>query len=112
MRPREHRNVTLVMLNRGEGAEFLLTVNTAVMGSETQDFLEYVVTPATAFRLEQDSSTEIRIEITLSSDVADGLAVVFTVIAESVLNNRISDFVTFSVYTTTRPPPEFTENVS
>lgn len=109
MRPGEKKTVTLVMLNRGQDAQFTLAVNTAVTGSDNTDFFAYTVTPTTAF-LEQDSSTERDIEITLPSDITDGAAITFTVVAESMLHND-SNFATFYVVTTTRPQPEFTDNV-
>lgn len=113
MRPGENATVTLVMLNRGENAQFALTVNATAMGSNrtvTTDSLEYYLTPSTVF-LQQDSSTEIIVEISLSGNVTDGLEVAFTVIAASLIGNE-NNFINFYVLTTTRPPPEFTENVS
>ncbi len=113
IRPGEDTTVTLVMVNRGEGAEFALSVNTAVMGSNSTlstDFLEHVLTPTTVF-LGQNSSAKIEVTIILSNDVTDELAVAVTVIAESVLRNN-NNFITLYVVTTARPSPEFTENVS
>lgn len=107
MRPGESTNVTLVMRNGGEDAAFALMVNTAVTGSNSTDLFEYILTPTATF-LEQNSSTEINIEIILSSDATDGLAVTFTIVAESVNDNN---FITLDVITTTRPPPEFIKNV-
>lgn len=99
--------MTLVLLNGGEAAEFVLTVNTVVMGSNTSDFFQYTLTPSTVF-VANSSTVEIVILINVSSNITDGLAVTFTVVAESDLDN---DFVTFSMVTTTKLPPEFTDNV-
>ena len=99
--------MTLILLNGGDAAEFVLTVNTLVMGNNTADFFEYTLTPSTVF-IENNSTVEIVIQINASINITDGLAVTFTVVAESALYN---DFTTFSMVTTSTPPPEFTENV-
>lgn len=111
MRPGENATVTLVMQNNGEDADLTLTVIAAVLGSNTTtstDFLQYALTPTTAF-LQQSSSTEINVKIALSGNVTNGLAIAFTVFSEPVVGND-NNFITFHVVTTTRPPPEFTEN--
>ena len=125
MRPGENATVTLILRNHGQTDQFNLAVNTvATIGNSTvvtssstvvtsgnsTDFFEYSLTPASTV-LEQNSSTEIEVQIVVSDDVTDGLAVTFTVVAESSLLND-NNFVTFYMVTTRRPPPEFTENVS
>ena len=112
MRPGESRSVTLALINQGEGAQFSLTVRTVAMGTNCTNnttFINYNLTPNATF-LQQNSSTEINVEIILSNDTTDGQTVSFTVIAESVIERNINDFINFDVIATTRPPPEFTEN--
>lgn len=99
--------MTLVLLNDGEDAQFTLSVNTAAMGANASDSFQYILTPRTIF-LESNVSAMINVEITVSSNVTNELAITFTVVAESAVHN---DFATFSIITSTRPPPEFTENV-
>lgn len=108
MRPSESRNISIVIFNLGEAAQFALSVWTSITDN---DIFHYDLS-ATTVNLQQDSSMEIYIKIYFSSNIADGLEITFTVLAESMRNNDVSDFVTISVLTTTRPPPEFTENVS
>lgn len=107
MRPSESRNISIAIHNSGEAAEFALLVRTSKADS---DVFRYDLNPTTV-NLQQDSLTEICIKISLSSNVAEGLEITFTVLVESRSNTNVNDFVTFSVLTTTRPPPEFTENV-
>lgn len=105
MKPGEKETVTLVLLNGGPDAKFTLTVQTTVTGS---DLFDYTITPYAAL-LKENSSIEIDIEINLSNNITDGTAITFTVVAESALGD--SNSITFNVVVTTRPPPEFTENV-
>ena len=113
MRPGESRSVTLVLINQREGAQFSLTVHAVAMGTNRTNtgFIGYNLTPNGTF-LQQNSSTEINVEIILSNDTTDGQTVTFTVIAESVIERNINDFINFNVIATTRPPPEFNENLS
>lgn len=106
LRPEESTDVTLVLTNGGGAAQFSLTVNTGD-GDNATDFFEYSLTPSSVF-LENDTSAEITIQITLSSNITEGSTVTFTVIAESAFSN---DFITFFLVATNRPPPQFTENV-
>ena len=116
MRPGEDRNLTLVMSNQGEGAQFALKVYTDTIGTNRINSVDYTLTPA-SISLEKNSSAEINIEIVLANDTVDEMAVFFTVVAESMADENIDNFITFTVITTTRPPPQFnmiqqtTENV-
>lgn len=109
LRQGETANITLILLNRGEDAGF----NVMIMGSSNTtvnntNSLEYSLTPTTAF-LRQNMTTEIYVSIIFSGNATNGVTVPFTVVAESVIDSA-SNFITFHVITTTRPPPEFTEN--
>ena len=109
LRPGENSTVTMIMNNRGATSEFQLTVNTVVIGSQT-DFFEYKLDPETVI-LGQGQQTEVTIDIDLFSNATDGLGVTFTVIAVSLANENVNEFITFDVVTTTIPPPMFTDNV-
>ena len=58
-----------------------------------------------------NATQEFTVEIAVPESATDGLTSTFTLIAESTLDES-NDFVVFKVAVTTRPPPEFTENVS
>ena len=113
MRAGDVRNVTLALFNGGEAANFMLRINTVLTSNDSAavlaDFLEYTLMTPSTF-LEDNSSTEINIELVLTSNVTDGRSVTFTVVAESDTGG--DNFVSFRVITTSNPPQEFTENVS
>ena len=110
MRPGDYNNVSLTLKNGGPSATFRLTVNTVITGNGT-DFFEYFLAPETVF-VESNSSTDITMSVSVFTGATDGISVTFSVIAQSVFDDNVNNFISIYLVTTTVPPPEFTENVS
>ena len=99
-----------MLLNGGDDARFRLTATAVSMGNYT-DFLEYGLDPEIVF-VGYNLSTEIMLQIDLFDNATDGLAVTFTIVAQSIDQDNVDNFITIDMVVTTMPPPEFTENVS
>ena len=104
--------VPLTLQNNGSAAQFSLVVKATVTGTvpAPDDSFEYSVVPD-SISVETDASVDAVIRIHVHKNAPNGLALIFTVVANSVVGDT-SDFVTFQLLVSTRPPPEFTENVS
>jgi hypothetical protein len=111
LRPGEDTNVTLMLLNGGDDAYFRLTASAVTAVGNFTDFLEYRLDPEMAF-VGYNLSTEIVVQIGLLDNAADGLAATFTIVAQSIYQDNVNNFITIDMVATTMPPPEFTENVS
>ena len=62
-------------------------------------------------RVGENSTEEFLVLIVAHENATDGYTVTLTVVAQSTLDES-NDFAVFKVTITTRPPPEFTDNVS
>ena len=109
MRSNEARTVTLTLLNAGTSDVFLVGESATTTGSDdvrTGALFRSFLTTGWILILDDDSSAEISIHISTFNTANGGVTVTFAVVAESLFNSDVSDFATFSVLITTRPPLE------
>ena len=111
MRPEENQTVTLTLINGAlSDSTFRVIVDIFTMGNST-DFVECTLEPSDdSYPVPYNSSIDLNIDVYVSMNATDGLAVSFTVRVESSSNSDVNDFISFDLVVTTSPPPEFTEN--
>ena len=103
--PGENESINLSLFNLGENGQFLIIVST----SNNSGLIFYDITPNITI-ISQNSSVAIEMLITTAEDIAENEVVTFTVIAQSVLNNGISNFIEIDVTIISLlsiPPSEF-----
>ena len=105
LQPGDNASVTITIFNSRGEANFALNIETSVLG-----FVEYFFDSPTV-TVGSNSTVDFLVRLSVSENATDGLSSTFTVIGRSTLDET-NDFVTFQVTVSTRPPPEFTENVS
>ena len=109
LQPGGNATVTVTIFNSGREANFIL--NIATLASDNAfDFVDHFLDSPTV-TVGSNSTVDFLVRLSVSENATDGLASTFTVIARSTLDES-NDFVTFQLTVSTRPPPEFTENVS
>ena len=87
-----------------------IETSTSGGGSDISEFIEYLFSSDT-ITVDSNSTSEFTVQLSVLENAVDGLASTFLVVAQSVLGDS-SDYVPFQLTLSTRPLPEFTENVS
>lgn len=95
LQPGGNAIVTLTLMNIGNSDNFTITISTDASPNEV-DFYNYVVTP-NVVSVQQNMTAKIAIQISLYYDTPIGLSVTFTVVAQSVTNIDVNDYITFDV---------------
>ena len=110
MRPGESTNVSLLLYNLGETDQFVVTERSEIMGRDRKNkdsnFFKCHWSPRSV-SLVQNASTQIEMQIFVSENACDGMAVTFTVNAESIKNSAINNFIEVEIITTTNALPRF-----
>ena len=92
--------VTLSLCNQGGTDQLQLSV----LESNNSGLIFYDLTPSIT-NIEQNSSVAIEIVISTTQDIPEGLVESVTIIAQSVLNNQINNFIEIAVIITSPPSP-------
>ena len=92
--------ITLSLCNQGGTDQFQLSV----LESNNSGLIFYDLNPSIT-NIEQNSSVAIEIVISTTQDIPEGLVETITIIAQSVLNNQINNFIEIAVIITARPSP-------
>ena len=106
LQPGDDATITITIFNSGGEANFTLDVDS----DNAFDFVEHFLDSPTV-TVGSNSTVDFLVRLSVFENATDGLASTFTVIARSTLDET-NDFVTFQLTVSTRPPPEFIENVS
>ena len=105
--PGESEIITLSLFNQGTSAPFNLTVLTNdKSGNITYDLSHNITT------IETNNSVAVEMIISTNRDIAENLVVTFTIIAQSILNNGIGNFIEIDVIIMTPPsePPQLSSD--
>ena len=109
LRPGNNVTLSLQLYNSGYGADFSLSIGQTTSGNNSLDVSAYLENGD--IRVGQNSTEEFLVSIVASENATNGYTSTFTVVAESTLDES-NDFAVFKVTVTTRPPPQFPDNVS
>ena len=86
-----------MLLNTGADDTFRLAVNTDASAIE-EEFFQYSVTP-TMLPVNNNSSAEITVQISVARNAPIGLSVTFILAAQSTTDVDASDYITFDMVT-------------
>ena len=96
MEPGSKTDVTATLFNSGNNDNFVITLDTDASSNELQYFEGKISTPNTVY-VQQGSTVNIVIEVTLMPNAPNYFSITFTVVARSSNNADINDFVTFDL---------------
>ena len=110
LRPGNNLTISIALFNGGNEADFSLSIDQLTSGTNSTDLI--VLSELGSVNTVGANETEvILVRVSVPEDASDGQTSTFTVLADSSLDDS-NDFVVFKIAITTRPPPEFTGNVS
>lgn len=112
IRPGSNATVPITLYNSGNEGVFTLNIETLTTHSDL-NISAYFKHPVNSsyISVASNSTEEIVIQLFVPENATDGQTSSFTVVARSTLDDS-NDFVTFQLAVSSRPPPEFTANVS
>ena len=109
LRPGNNLTISIALFNGGNEADFSLSIDQLTSGTNSTDLI--VPSELGSVMVGANETEEILVRVSVPEDASDGQTSTFTVLADSSLDDS-NDFVVFKIAITTRPPPEFTGNVS
>ena len=111
LRPGNNISIPIELYNSGSDADFSLIIDqTTSAGNTSLDISAQFLTNNSGIRVGENSTEGFMVLIVASENATDGYTTIFTIVAQSILDES-NDFAVFKITITTRPPPEFTDNV-
>lgn len=95
LQPEGEATVSITLMNTGRDDNFRIDIDTDASDEEV-NFFNYAVTP-NVVSIRQNMTADIAVEISLNRNAPIGFSVTFTLVAQSVDDIDVTDYITFDV---------------
>ena len=95
LKPGEKATVSITLMNTGRDDNFRIDIDTDALDEEVNLF-NYAVTPSVV-SIRQNMTADIAVEISLNHNAPIGFSITFTLVAQSVDDIDVMDYITFDV---------------